>query len=113
MNFFEREWVNINFVNIYITNRSLYNTMPRKGTKEKFKSINIELSSVQKIRKHKLPNEPLYQTVHRILSIYDENELSDAHFLINEYQETMKRQKEKIDKLELERRSIQTLERFV
>ena len=87
--------------------------MPRVGTKEKFKSINIELSTAQMIHKHKRPGEPLYQTVRRILYVYNESELSDAHFVINDLQETCKRMKAKIDQLESERKNITSLERYI
>ena len=87
--------------------------MPRiKLTKEKFVTISVEESVAEEIRKNRRHDEPVYLTVRRMVRIYNNSELSDADFVIKDLQELCKRQKTKIDKLELGRSRIDNLERY-
>lgn len=88
--------------------------MPRKsGSKEKFVSLNVELSTKQELEKHRLPGEPLYRTAHRMFHKYLETDMEDAEFMIKEYKNSSENWKNKYFELLSEKNRIERLEKFV
>ena len=92
--------------------------MPRKAqTKERFRTISIEDSLFQELHKHRIGNEPIYQTAHRMFHKNLQNdlvkELEDAEFMLDLYKYSSGKWYNSYQQLLRERKTVQSIERYV